>query len=112
MKKVMIAVWLCVHSAWCFSAESKVSGHIFRVSYEPTGIFVSLMNNGNVVSSSLQGCESRDIFFLPSDFPNYSVLSATLYSYFLNNQPVEFKIESCRYDAASIIAVSKVMDLQ
>lgn len=112
MRSVVFALFSYFVCVFCVTAESMVSGTIFRVSYEPTGVFVSLMSNGSKVTSDQQACSLDDVFFLPTDTPNYSLLSATLYSYYLNAQPVDIKIDTCRYGAAKIISVASVMELR
>lgn len=98
-------------SRFAYSATNQISGNIFRISYEPTGAFLSIQDNtSEIVTYNVESCGKDNVFHLPSDHLNYKVISAMLYSHHANNRALALTLSGCRYQTPVITAVEKIFN--
>ena len=108
-----LGLLVCLLSSSVLSASqaAEVTGLIYRVSYEPTGVYLSIQDDsGEVALTNQLGCNLQNVFHLPSDNPNYDTLAATLYAHHANNRQVKLTLSGCRYSIPVINKVEKVFE--
>ena len=108
---VQVLSFLCLLLQAPISAYAEVlEGHIFRISYESTGNIISLQTEaGADVKSSASACSKKDTFYLPSDTPNYKVISAMIYSYHANAIPLRVTLDGCRLEMPLVSKVQNIL---
>lgn len=89
---------LCLTSkSWANGSES-VSGKIYRISYEPVGIILSLQDGqGQVVKVTSGGCGNRELFLLSTKHDNFSSLKIAAFSAYHNQQHIQIELGDCKF---------------
>ena len=103
-----IGLFACL-SAGAVAAE--ISGKIYRVSHEPTGIYFSIQDDaGEALSFDPENCGIPTVLVLPSDHVNYQVLSAVVYSHHQNNKSISATVSGCRFNVPAVSGIAKVFE--
>ena len=98
-------------SGLSFADTNQISGKIFRISYEPTGAFLSIQNEaGELITFDAENCGKDNVFHLPTDHLNFKVMSAMLYSHHNNNRGVSLIFSGCRFQVPVITSVEKIFN--
>ena len=93
----------------CFSPKlwanqsGVISGKIYRISFEPAGIILSLQNGqGQVVKAASDSCGNKELFLLSVKHDNFSSFKISAFSAYHNQQLVQVQLADCKFDLPQI----------
>lgn len=89
-----------------FAGGLTASGKIGLLSHEISGSYVQLLDtNGTIIKTDPDNCGGSEVYSLPTDHPNYNVLSSSLLTAEMTQKELALYVEGCDNGKAKVAFV-------